>query len=62
MLLQEFYSDDNYLKAQIFELNYVYKVIFFNKDKIVDVKEFRGKTIDFVKDYCENYVQRIMQF
>lgn len=62
MLLEEFFSDDKALKAQILELNYVFKVILFNNDRVVEVKEFKGKTIDYVRDYCENYVLKVMQY
>jgi len=61
MLLQELVSDDNKLKAQIFELNYIHKVIFFNDNKVVEIKEFKGKSIHYIRDYCENYVMRIPQ-
>ena len=61
MLLHEFVSDDGELKAQIFELNYVHKVIFFKDNKVIEIKEFKGKNIQYIEDYCENYIMRIPQ-
>jgi hypothetical protein len=62
MLLDEFVSEDKSLKAQIFEIHYVYKVIFFFNDKVTEIKEYRGKSADFVRDVCENYVLGIKTF
>ena len=62
MLLQEFVSDDKTLKAQIFEMHYIYKVIFFYKDNVVEIKEYRGKPINIVRDICENYVLGIKTY
>lgn len=56
MLLHEFISDDGELKAQIFEMHYVYKVIFFFNDKVTEIKEYRGKSLNEVSEICKNYV------
>ena len=61
MITDEYFSDDGLLKAQIMLMGYTYKVLMFNNERMVEIREFKGKTLDYVKDYCENYVQRVMQ-
>jgi hypothetical protein len=61
MIIDEYFSDDELLKAQIMLLGYTYKVLMFNNEQVVEIREFKGKTLDYVKDYCENYVQGVMQ-
>lgn len=60
MLIQEFYSDDKTLKAEIYQVDYTHKVILYSNNEIVDVKDMKAKSLEIITDYCENFVMRSM--
>ena len=62
MLIEEFYSDDKSLKAIIAEIDYIYKVTLLKDEKPFDVKSFPGKSIHYVRDFCENFVSGLIKY
>ena len=62
MLIEEYYSDDKSLKAIIAEIDYIYKVTCIKDGVVVEVRSFEGKSIHYVRDFCENYTMGVVQF
>ena len=56
-MVVENFVNNNY-RAQILLINYTYKVLFYNNNNLVKLEEYKGKTLQEVKEICQLFVNQ----